>query len=100
MSPEAPNPESRSNNALLCFCIGAGLCIASYVLGIGAIIGVALSGGDPAVAIGSLFGMIGVVLMGLAGFVLAIVGGIWIIIRVIADQRGDNEEKRYRDVGR
>lgn len=101
MNPsEGPNPEQRSNNALWVFCTGAGLCIASYFLGIGAVIAAAASGGDPAVVIGSMFGVIGVVLMGVAGFILAAVGGVWMVLRVIADQTGDASEKRYRDVNR
>jgi hypothetical protein len=98
--PNAPNPEHRSNNALWVFCTGAGLCIASYFLGIGAVMAAAMSGGDPAVVIGSMFGVIGVVLMGVAGFVLTLVGGVWMVLRVIADQTGDASEKRYRDVNR
>ena len=39
--PEQPNPEHRSNNAILCFCIGAGLAALAYVLGIGAVLGAA-----------------------------------------------------------
>ncbi len=100
MNPsEGPNPEQRSNNALWVFCTGAGLCIASYFLGIGAVIAAAASGGDPAVVIGSMFGVIGIVLLGVVGFILALVGGVWMVLRVIADQTGDNE-KRYRDVNR
>jgi len=94
-----PNPEQRSNNALWVFCTGAGLCIAAYFLGIGAVMAAVFSGGDPAVVIGSMFGVIGIVLMGVSGFVLALVGGVWMVLRVIADQTGENE-KRYRDVNR
>ncbi len=97
---EAPNPERRSNNALLCFCIGAGLAGAAYVLGVGAVIGAALGGGDPAALAGSVIAAIALALAALSGFVLMLVGGIWMIIRVIADQRGDAEEKRYRNVER
>lgn len=95
-----PNPEHRSSNALWCFCLGAGLCIAAYFLGIGAVMAAAFSGGDPAVVIGSMFGVIGIVLLGVSGFVLALVGGVWMVLRVIADQTGDASEKRYRDVNR
>ncbi|HRO04827.1 MAG TPA: hypothetical protein PLS69_14605 [Terricaulis sp.] len=95
-----PNPEQRSNNALWVFCTGAGLCIGAYFLAVvGLVEGAMNSGGDPAVVIGSMFGVIGIVLMGVAGFVLVAVGGIWMVLRVIADQTGDNE-KRYRDVNR
>lgn len=98
--PEPKNPEHRSNNAMLCFCAGVGLVFLAQFLGMGAIFGAALSGGDPAVAVGSLFAVIGIALMGVSGFVLAAIGGVWMLVRVIADQRGGAEEKRYRDVER
>lgn len=101
MNPsEGKNPEHRSDNAMLCFCIGAGLCAGAYFLGLGAVIAAALSGGDPTVVVGSIVGAIGIALMGVAGFVLMAVGGIWMVLRVIADQSGDVDEKRYRDVER
>jgi hypothetical protein len=98
--PETPNPEQRSNNALLCFCLGAGLMGAAYFLGIGAIIGAALSGGDAASMVGGVIAVIGLALLGAGGFVFMVVGGVWMIVRVIADQRGEPSEKRYRDVNR
>ncbi len=94
-----PNPEQRSNNALWVFCTGFGLSAVAYFLGVGAVIAAAMSGGDPAVAVGSIFAAIGLALLGVSGFVLMLVGGIWMIVRVIADQTGDSE-KRYRDVNR
>ncbi len=36
----------------------------------------------------------------LVGFLLMLIGGIWMIGQVIADQSGGAEEKRYRDVER
>jgi hypothetical protein len=98
--PDAPNPERRSNNAMLCFCLGAGLCGAAYFLGIGAVIGAALSGGNPAALVGGVMAAIGLVLMGVGGGVMMLVGGVWMLAQVIADQRGDVSEKRYRDVER
>ncbi len=95
-----PNPEHRSTNALLCFCLGFGLSALAYFLGVGALIATFLSGGDPAVAVGSLFAAIGLALLGVSGFILMAIGGIWMVIRVIADQTGDKSEKRYRDVNR
>lgn len=101
MSPsEGPNPEHRSSNALLCFCIGAGLCILAYVLGIGTVIAAALSGGDPTLVVGGLLAAVGLALAGVSGFVLMLVGGIWMFVQVIADQTGAKSEKRYRDVER
>jgi hypothetical protein len=97
---DAPNPEHRSNNALWCFCLGVGLCAIAYFFGIGAVLAAALSGGDPSVVIGSMFGVIGVVLMGVSGAILTAIGGVWMLLRVIADQTGDQSEKRYRNVDR
>ena len=101
MSPsDAPNPERRSNNALLCFCIGVGLCGLAYFLGIGAVMAAAFSGGDPTIVIGSLLGAIGIASAGIIGFIMTIIGGVWMLVRVVADQRGGDEEKRYRNVER
>lgn len=97
---ETKNPEHRSSNAMLCFCLGAGLAAASYFLGIGAVLAAAFSGGDPAIVVGSMFGAVGLVLLGVSGFILMAIGGVWMVIRVIADQRGDAAEQRYRDVER
>jgi hypothetical protein len=99
-STEPRNPEHRSNNAMLCFCIGAGLCGMSYLLGVGAVLGAVFSGGNPALVVGSIFAAVGIVLAGVSGAVLMAIGGVWMIARVIADQSGDAEEKRYRDVER
>lgn len=94
------NPEHRSNNAILCFCIGAGLAALAYFLGIGAVIGAAMSGGDPALVVGGLFAAIGIAFAGVSGAIMMLIGGAWMIIQVIADQSGDASEKRYRDVER
>lgn len=100
MNPPDRNPEHRSSSALLCFCIGAGLCILAYVLGIGAVIGAAFSGGDPALVVGGLFAAIGIGLAGVAGFIMMLIGGVWMLLQVVADQNNNAEEKRYRDVER
>lgn len=101
MNPsEGPNPEHRSNNAMLCFCLGAGLGALAYFLGIGAVIGTAFSGGNPALLAGGVIGAIGLALLGVASFVMMLVGGVWMVVRVIADQAGDASERRYRDVER
>lgn len=85
---------------MILFCTGAGLCALAYFLGVGAIIGAAFTGGDPAVVAGGLLAAIGLALSALVGFVLMLVGGVWMIGQVIADQSSDAEEKRYRDVER
>ncbi|MGE0829061.1 MAG: hypothetical protein AB7O04_06895 [Hyphomonadaceae bacterium] len=98
---ETPNPERRSNAALLCFCIGVGLGGLAWVLGVGGLIAAALAGGSPAAVVGGLFAAIALVLMGVAGGVLTLVGAIWLIIQVIADQRGADAKERYsREVER
>lgn len=97
---EAPNPERRTTNAILCFSIGAGLVGLSWVLGMGAVMGAALGGGDPALVVGGAIAAVGLVLAGAAGGVLMLIGGIWMVIQVIADQRGEASEKRYRDIER
>lgn len=98
--PEKPNPEHRSNNAMLCFCLGLGLCVLAYFLGIGAVVGAAISGGDPAALAGGLFAAVALSLIAIGGFVMLLVGGVWMLVQVIADQRGDSSEKRYRDIER
>jgi hypothetical protein len=98
--PEGRNPEHRSSSAMLVFCTGAGLCALAYFLGIGAVIGAALTGGNPALVVGGLFAAIGLVLGTIVGLLLMLIGGVWMIGQVIADQSGGAEEKRYRDVER
>lgn len=97
---EGPNPERRTTNAILCFCIGATLAGAAWFFGVGAVIGAALSGGNPAVVVGGMIAALGLVLASVAGGVLMLIGTIWMLIQVIADQRGEPSEKRYRDVER
>ncbi len=101
MSPsDAPNPERRTTNAILCFCLGAGLAALAWFLGVGGVVAAALTGGDPALIVGSIIAAIALVLLTVSGFVLMLVGGVWMVIQVIADQRGEASEKRYRDVER
>jgi hypothetical protein len=102
MSPPEPqhNPERRTTNAILCFCIGAGLAGGAWFLGVGTVIGAALSGGNPAMIVGSAMAAIALVLAGIAGGALMLVGTVWMFIQVIADQTGEKSEKRYRDVER
>lgn len=101
MNPsEAPNPERRSTAALLCFCIGVGLCFLAWFMGVGTVMAAAFSGSDVAMVAGGLFAAIGLALGVVVGFVLMLVGGVWMIVQVIADQRGEPSEKRYRDVER
>jgi len=85
---------------MIVFCTGAGLCALAYFLGVGALIGALISGGDPALVVGGIFAAIALGLTTVVGFALMLIGGIWMIGQVIADQSGGAEEKRYRDVER
>jgi uncharacterized membrane protein len=94
------NPERRTTNAIICFSIGAGLAFLSWMLGVGTVMGAALSGGDPAALVGGAIAAVALVLAGIAGGALMLIGTIWMLIQVIADQTGEKSEKRYRDVER
>jgi hypothetical protein len=98
--PEGRNLEHRSSSPMILFCTGAGLCMLAYFLGVGAIIGAAFTGGDPAVVAGGLLAAIGLALSTVVGFLLMLIGGIWMIGQVLADQSGGTEEKRYRNIER
>jgi apolipoprotein N-acyltransferase len=96
---DAPNPEQRSNNAMLCFGIGLGLLGLSWLLGVGAVFTAALSGGLAGVAMGFV-GALVLMLAACSGVTLMLIGVIWIVIRVVSDQTGDESRQRYKDVQR
>lgn len=98
--PEGLNPERRSNGALICFCVGMGAAALAWLLGVGAVMGAAFAGDDPALVVGGVLAAIGLSLLVGFGFLLMLIGGAWMFIQVIADQRGEASEKRYRDVER
>ena len=95
-----PNPERRSTGAVMCFSAGFMMAGAAWLFGVGAVIGAAFSGGDPALVVGGIVAAIGLSLLAGFGFLLMAIGGVWMLIQVIADQSGNAEEKRYRDVER
>ena len=95
--PEAPNPEQKSNNAMLCLCIGLGLLVLSWFLGVGTAFTAAMSGGLSGIAMGVIGGVV-LMLAACSGAFLVFVGIVWTILRVIADQRGARDP--YRDVQR
>jgi hypothetical protein len=99
-TPEAPNPETRSNGAVWCLSIGVVLMGAAYFLGFGGMVAAAFAGNDPALVVGGIGMLIALPLMGVSGLVLAAVGGGWVLVRVIADQTNSAEEARYKDVQR
>ncbi|MGD9981318.1 MAG: hypothetical protein AB7H66_08120 [Hyphomonadaceae bacterium] len=98
--PEGRNPEHRSSSAMLLFCTGAGLCVLAYFLGVGAVIGAVMTGGNPAVVVGGVLAAIGLALATSVGVLLMLIGGVWMIVQVIADQSSDASEKRYRNIER
>ena len=101
MSIDAPNPERRSDSAVLCLSIGFGLMALSWFLGLSGALTAIFSGGwTPALA-GGLMAFILVPVAGLLGVLFCVVGIVWIVIRVIVDQRRDHATDRYsRDVER
>ena len=98
--PNLPNPERRTTGALVCFGVGVAFATLAWFLGVGGVMTIAMGGGDPASVVGGLGMVFGLVAMTLIGVALIIVGGIWMIGQVVADQRGEPSEKRYRDVER
>ncbi len=98
---ETPNPERRSDAALLCFGIGVALAGLSWLLGVGSVLTAALSGGSPVAIAGSVAAMIALLICGALGFVFMAIGGLWLVVRVIMDQRQEQARDRYsRDVER
>lgn len=85
---------------MILFCTGAGLCTLAYFLGVGAVLGALFTGGDPALVVGGLLAAISLAIATVLGLALMLIGGVWMIGQVIADQSGGAEEKRYRDVER
>lgn len=97
--PEGANPERHSNGALICFCVGVALETLAWFFGVGAVITAGLAGDNPAIAVGGILAAASLSALAMIGFILMVVGSIWMLIQVIADQRG-NDEARYRDVER
>lgn len=69
----------------------------AWFLGVGGVIAAALSGGDPAALAGGLAALLLLPLTAAVGGILALVGGVWIVVRVLADRRDD---KYSREVER
>lgn len=96
---EPPNPERRSTNAMICLCTGLGLLALTWFLGVGAVFTAAFTGGLAGLAVGVIAGL-GMMLAAALGALLVAIGIVWIFVRVIADQTGDHERERYKDVQR
>jgi hypothetical protein len=97
---EAPNPERRSDPALICLIAGAALVALAWVFGFGAMIATLLTGASAPALAGGIAALILAPVMGVGGAILIVVATIWIIVRVIADSREANSKERYRDVQR
>lgn len=98
---ETPNPERRSDGAVWCFSIGAALGAVCYFLGIGTVMTMAFTGGDPGAVLGGVIGAIFIGIAGVVAAVLMLVGVIWMLARVIADSREEAAKERYsREVQR
>ena len=98
---EAPNPERRSDGALICFGAGAALTTLSWFLGVGGVMSTVLSGGDPVALAGGIGMLIALPLAAVTGIILMLAGGVWMTFRVVADSReADGKERYSRDVER
>ena len=96
---EPPNPERRSTNAMFCFCIGLGILALTWFLGVGTAFTATLSGGLTGVAMGVFEGF--ALMFGeLAGVLMMLIGLVWIVAQVIADQTSERQRERYKDVQR
>lgn len=97
----AQNPERRSDAAVLCLCIGIGFLGMAWLLGLGGAIGAIASGGWTPAFAGGVIAFLLVPMAGVLGVLFVGAGFVWIIIRVIVDQRRDHANDRYsRDVER
>jgi hypothetical protein len=101
MNDTLPNPERRSDAAVLCFSIGISLIALSWFLGLGGAVSLAFSGAWTPAEAGGIAAFILVPVTTVCGALFVAVGSIWIVIRVIVDQRRDHATDRYsRDVER
>jgi hypothetical protein len=92
-TPQDPSPERRSDSALLCFCIGIGLLGLTWLMGLGGVIALALAGNGAALIAGGMMTFLLIPLVAASGAILALIGGIWMIVRVVADSGGDKYSK-------
>ncbi|MDX2237853.1 MAG: hypothetical protein NW203_09855 [Hyphomonadaceae bacterium] len=98
---QTPNPERRSDAAILCLLIGAAMIGLAWLLGVGGVMALALSGGVDGAAAGGLASLIILPLTAVAGFILCVIGGVWLFVQVVADSREHAGRERYgRDVER
>lgn len=98
MSDPVKNPEQRSNGAIWLIVLGLGLGAIAYALGVGAMLTAWLTGGDPVGIAGSIGMAVAMPITFVVGVILSLIGGIWLVIQVIADGRAP--DKYSRDVER
>jgi uncharacterized membrane protein len=97
---ETPNPERRSDSAILCLCIGLALVAASWFMGLGGVLATLFSGNAAAMA-GGMASLLLLPLVAACGVVMFVVGAVWVLVRVIIDRREDHAKERYsREVER
>jgi hypothetical protein len=97
---EAPNPERRSNGALLCLLVGAALMAAAWFLGLGASMAALFSGGSAPALAGGIAALALAPVVAVGGGLLMAIAVVWILVRVFADSRDAHARERYRDVQR
>jgi hypothetical protein len=97
---EAPNPERRSDNAVLLMSVGIGMAVLAWVLGAGGVFTAMLAGDRPEAVAGGLIAFLCLPILAIGGALLALIAVIWIIVRVIVDSREAHAKERYSDVER
>jgi uncharacterized membrane protein len=97
---EAPNPERRSDSAILCLCIGIGLIVLAWFMGLSGALAALLGGGGAGMA-GGIASLLLLPIVAACGAIIFLIGAVWIAARVIIDQRRDHAKERYsREVER
>lgn len=86
MSEPVRSPERRTDAPILCLCIGGGLMALGWFLGAAGAFSQLLSTQWSAIGTGGVMALLLLPFALLLGFGFAVVGGIWILVQVIADQ--------------
>ncbi len=85
----------------MCLLIGVAMIGLAWLLGVGGVMALALSGGVDGAAAGGLASLIILPLTAVAGLILSVIGGVWLFVQVVADSREHADRERYsRDVER
>lgn len=99
MSDPVKNVERRSDAAVLCVTIGAGLLALAWFFGFFGVFATALSGGWPAFLAGGITSLVLMPLTVVLGGLFFFGGALWMIGHVIVDQLFAND-KYSKDVER